>query len=124
MDQEFLHKDLTHSIIGAAMAVHRELGSGFLEKVYENALCVELRGRGLQFEQQRPIPVHYAGEEVGHYFADLLVDNAVIGEVKHASAIANEHVAQTLHYLKATGLKVALIANFGASSLEHKRLIK
>ena len=124
MNQEFLYKELTGAIIGAAMAVHRELGSGFLEKVYENSLCVELHRRGVSFEQQKSIPVHYAGEQVGQYFADLLVDNVVVVEVKHASAIANEHLAQTLHYLKATGLKVALILNFGASSLEYKRLVK
>ena len=80
------------------------MGFGFLEKVYENALVVELREKGFQVEQQKPITVHYRGETVGEYYADILVNGEIILELKAGKSIANEHIAQTLNYLKATGI--------------------
>ena len=93
--------------------MYNALGYGFLEKVYENALLLELRRRGLQVEQQTPIKVYYAGQVVGEYFADLLVEGKVIVELKAAEAISPAHEAQLLNYLKATGISVGLLLNFG-----------
>jgi GxxExxY protein len=109
--------------LGAAFEVHNTLGYGFLEKVYENPLMAELRLRGVEVEQQRAFTVSYKGEKVGDYFCDLLVAGKVIVEVKAAAQIADEHIAQTLNYLRATGLKVGLVLNFGKTRLEYKRLV-
>jgi GxxExxY protein len=119
-----LHKSLTEQIIGAAFAVHTELGPGFLEKVYETALLVELTDKGCTVETQAQIPVYYRSRAVGLYYADLLVDDKVICEIKAAQAISLAHQAQLLHYLKATGLQLGLILNFGIKSLQFKRLAK
>ncbi|MEO6196711.1 MAG: GxxExxY protein [Dehalococcoidia bacterium] len=118
------HQDLTHSIIGAAMAVHTELGSGFLEKVYENALAVELRECTIQFKTQVPIPVTYKGQAVGTYFADMIIAESVLCEIKAIDALSTVHEGQVLHYLKATGIKVGLLLNFGSRKLHFKRLIR
>lgn len=117
------HQELTHAVIGAAMAVHRELGSGFLEKVYENALTIELRSRGVTFESQVTIPVTYKGQAVGTYYADLIVDRSVLCELKALDGLTPIHESQVLHYLKGTGLKVGLLLNFGSSKLQVKRMI-
>jgi GxxExxY protein len=105
------------------MQVHNTLGHGFLEKVYENALMVLLRKEGLDATQQANIPVIFEGETVGSYCADILVENEVILELKAAETITNMHRAQALNYLNATGLRVALILNFGKVQLQHERLI-
>lgn len=123
MAEELLHGDLTYKIIGAAMRVHRTLGHGFLEKVYENSLLVSLRKDGIVAEQQVPIKVIFEGVVVGDYFADILVDKRVILELKACDRIMDIHKAQALNYLKATGTALALILNFGARSFEHHRLI-
>lgn len=122
-DGTYLHEELTRQIIAAAYDVHRELGSGFLEKVYENALAIELRRRGLRAVQQAEITVAYKGDLVGTYYADVLVDDVVICELKAAEAINNAHQAQLLNYLKATGIKVGLIINFGARRVTIKRMV-
>ena len=123
LPRDYPLRELTDKIIGAAIEVHRELRSGFLEKVYENALCLELKIRGLQFESQVPMPVKYKGQHVGTYVADIIVERAVLCELKALDAIVPEHESQVLHYLKATGIRVGLILNFGASKLQIKRLI-
>lgn len=115
---------LTEAIIGCAMKVSNTLGVGFLEKVYENALVVELRKSGLVAEQQRCIAVTYEGIIVGDYIADIVVDGRVIIEVKAAKAIDEIHQAQLLNYLKATGVKIGLILNFGTPRLGIKRMIR
>ncbi len=107
------HQELTEAIIGAFFEVYNSLGHGFLEKVYENALCEELTLRRLTFAQQVPIKVRYRDRVVGEYFADLVVGNAVIVEVKAVRALLPEHGAQLLNYLKATEYEVGLILNFG-----------
>ena len=107
------HEDVTEAIIGAFFEVYNSFGYGFLEKVYENALCVEFKQRGLSFVQQLPINVEYRGQVVGEYFADLVVEGAVIVEVKAVRSLAVEHGAQLLNYLKATDCEVGLILNFG-----------
>jgi GxxExxY protein len=117
------HQELTHAVIGAAMAVHADLGHGFLEKVYGNALAVELRLRAVTFEEQVPIPVTYKGQNVGTYFADMIVDGSVLCELKALDALTSVHESQVLHYLKATGIKIGLLLNFGTQKLQIKRLI-
>lgn len=109
----YKHSDLTSAIIGAFYDVYNELGYGFLEKVYENALAHELRKRGHHVQQQAPVNVFYDELLVGSYYADLLVDDSVIVELKAAKTIAEEHEAQLLNYLKATEIDVGLILNFG-----------
>jgi GxxExxY protein len=109
----YKHAELTGRIINAFYHVYNCLGYGFLEAVYGNALAHELRKRGFEVRQQAPIEVRYDGEVVGQYFADLLVNGAVIVELKAASEITDAHQAQLLNYLKATGVEVGLLLNFG-----------
>ena len=108
-----LHGELTNKIIGAFYKVYDTLGYGFLEKVYENSLKIELRRLGLKVEQQKNIKVNYEGHEVGDYFADLIVNDDVIIELKAAESICEEHEAQLLNYLRATDKEVGLLFNFG-----------
>jgi GxxExxY protein len=108
-----LHEELTGKIIGAFYTVYNTLGHGFLEKVYENALVLELRKQGMIAEQQKRIDVFYAGQRVGEYFADIIVEGCVVLELKAAEAIAPEHEAQLINYLKGTALEVGLLLNFG-----------
>ena len=121
---EYPLSDLTRKIIGCAYEVHKELGPGFLEKVYETALVHELRSAGLNAEPQTPIPVRYKGAVVGDYFADILVERAVVCEIKASGDLATAHQAQLLHYLKATGIEVGLLLNFGRPSVQVKRMAK
>ena len=113
---------LTENIIGCSYSVSNTLGTGFLERVYENSLAHELRKAGSVVEQQKGIAVRYDGIIVGEYVADLVVDQAVIVEVKTAKALDSGHVAQCLNYLRATGLKVSLLINFGQPKVEVKRV--
>lgn len=123
MSESLLHGDLTYKIIGIGMQVHSTLGHGFLEKVYENSMMVALRSAGIFAEQQVPNKVMFEGVIVGDYFADILVEKKVILELKACDRITDLHKAQALNYLKATGIDLALILNFGAKSFEHHRLI-
>ena len=107
------HEQLTEQIIKGFYTVYRALGYGFLEKVYENSLAIELRKMRLEVVQQAEIKVHYAGVVVGEYYADLLVADAVIVEIKAVRALLKEHEAQLLNYLKATPYEVGLLLNFG-----------
>ena len=116
-------EELTERIIGCAYAVANALGNGFLEKVYENALTHELRKRGLQVEQQRAIPVYYDQVAVGEYLADLLVQNTILVELKTVKNIEDIHKAQCIHYLKATGLQICLLINFGTPRVQIKRIV-
>ncbi|MCB0196506.1 MAG: GxxExxY protein [Anaerolineae bacterium] len=106
---------LTHKIIGAAYKVHNQLGAGFLEKVYENALRLELNKQGLAVEQQVPIAVYYENEIVGDYYADLWVEKRIIVEIKAIRTLAKEHEVQLVNYLNAVGLDIGLLLNFGPS---------
>ena len=107
--------DLTQTIIGFAYKVHNALGPGFLEKIYENALRIELERAGLSVKQQGPIDVRYEGEIVGEYFADLWVDERVVVELKANLTLAKEHEVQLVNYLAATGITDGLLINFGSS---------
>ena len=114
---------LTEKIIGAAFAVANNLGIGFLEKVYENALAFELRKNGLKAEQQSPIKIYYDNVIVGDYVADLVVEQSVLVELKAVKALDDIHFAQCMNYLKATGMKVCLLLNFGTSKIQIKRIV-
>lgn len=115
--------DITYAINGAVFEVNRILGSGFLEKVYENALLVELKRRGIKAESQVPIKVLYKEEVVGEYIADLLVEDKVIVELKTVENIDKVHEAQLLNYLKATGIRVGILVNFKHPKAEIKRMV-
>ncbi len=115
--------ELTCRIRGAVFQVNKQLGSGFLEKVYENALLVELRNIGLSAEAQVPVKVRYKGHEIGEYFADIVVENQVIIELKAIEALQRSHEAQLLNYLKATGYKVGLLINFTHPRAQIKRFV-
>ena len=110
---DFKHSDITDLIIKAFYKVYNHFGYGFLEKVYSNSLAIELRKLGLEVIQEAPIEVYYDGQVVGEYFADLLVADAVIVEVKAVKRLLEEHEAQLLNYLKATSYEVGLLLNFG-----------
>ena len=114
---------LSQQIIGCAFAVHNVLGSGFLEKVYENALCIEFEKNGLDFEAQKSVNVYYDKKIVGEFTPDVLVAGKIILELKSAKAITEAHQAQCINYLKATGLPICLLINFGRERVELKRFI-
>ncbi len=115
---------ITAKIIAAVIAVSNELGVGFLEMVYRNALFVELTRMGLKVEKEKRLLVRYQDVVVGEYYADLIIEDSMIIEVKHASGIADGHLAQVLNYLKCTGLHLALIVNFGTPKAEWKRVAR
>jgi GxxExxY protein len=115
--------DITYKINGAIFEVNKVLGPGFLEKVYENALMVELRNKGLMVESQVPINVEYKNECVGEYVADILVEKKVVIEIKAVEVLSNSHQAQLLNYLKATGLNVGILVNFNKSKADIKRMV-
>ncbi len=115
-------EELTQQVIAAAFAVQTKLGCGFLEKVYENALAIELAKRQRDVQRQLPIQVKYDGQIVGDYVADLIVDQRVLVEVKVVKDLADIHLAQCLNYLKATGLQTCLLMNFAKPRLEFKRI--
>ena len=117
-----LYEDLTNKIICAFYTVYNTLGHGFLEKVYENALVIELKALGFSVTQQEAVKVFYAGEQVGDYFADIIVNDLVILELKTAETLKAEHFAQLTNYLKATDKEVGLLLNFG-SKPEFRRII-
>jgi GxxExxY protein len=117
----YKHSEITEQILAAFYAVYSALGYGFLEKVYVNALKIELEQRGLHAAKEFEIKVHYAGQMIGEYFADLIVADTVIVEVKAAKGIAQEHEAQLLNYLKATPYEVGLLLNFGPKPEQKRR---
>ncbi len=120
---DIIYKELSYKITGLAMKVHRQLGYGFLEKVNENALSILLRREGLKVQTQHPITVHFEGEVVGQYFADMLIEDKIILELKVAERISSAHMAQALNYLKATDLKLAIILNFAPKRLGTHRVV-
>jgi len=113
VDDNYIYSELTDKIIGCAYDVYNQLGFGFMEKVYENAMMIKLPQKGLEVVQQVPINVYFEDKLVGEYFADILVNNKVILEFKAVSALSKAHEVQLVNYLKATGIKVGLVINFG-----------
>ena len=122
--RRLLYEELTYAINGAAMEVHSTLGPGYLEAVYQASLAHELNLRGIPFEPQKRLTVTYKGVVVGEYVADLLVEGKVIVELKAVSTLTKAHEAQAHNYLAATGMRLAMLLNFGAKSLEWRRVIK
>ena len=114
---------ITEQIIGCAYVVGKHFGRGFLEKVYENSLKLEIQKSGLKVEQQKSIQVLYSGEVVGEYFADLVVENEVLVELKAVKTLDNAHFSQCMNYLKSTGMKICLLINFGSSKVEIRRIV-
>ena len=117
------HEDLTEKIIGAAIEVHRTLDPGFLESIYENALVIELRKRGLEVQQQLEIPVYYDEIQVGEHRLDILVEKTIVVELKAVKTIESVHFAIVRSYLKALRLRLGLILNFSATKLQPKRVM-
>ncbi len=122
MADNYKHSDITGIIIKAFYNVYNQLGYGFLEKVYENALLIELRKLGLECVAQYPIEVFYDDLKIGYYIADIIVNNCVIVEIKAAESLCEEHEAQLTNYLKATDIEVGLLLNFG-KKIEFKRKV-
>ena len=122
-ETDLLHNEVTREIIGAAMEVHRTLGSGFIESVYEESLAIEFDIRKVQYERQKEIEVVYKGKTAKQFVCDFLVEGKVLVEMKALRDITAVEEAQLLNYLKATGLEVGLLINFGQSSLRYKRLV-
>jgi GxxExxY protein len=120
---ELVHKELTFEIIGAAMEVHRVLGPGFLESVYQKGMEVELGARHIPFEAQKRIALEYKGQSLGEHVLDLVIDGKIIVELKAVRELTDQHQAQSISYLKASALQVALLINFARASLEHKRIL-
>ena len=117
-------EELTERVLGAVFEVANELGCGFLEKVYERALVRELGARGIRGTAQAPMEVKYKGYGVGEYFADVLVEGVLVVELKCVERFGNEHMAQCLNYLKASGLNVCLLINFQRSKVEWRRILR
>ncbi|WP_353894424.1 GxxExxY protein [Proteinivorax hydrogeniformans] len=119
-----VYEQLSGEIVRACYEVHRVLGSKLLEKSYEDALSYELELRGVNFKQQFPINLQYKGKEIGSYFADLLVEDKIILELKCVSNLSAEHYAQLLHYLNASNYALGILINFGTKELQVKRLLR
>ncbi len=114
---------LSEQVIGCAIEVSNTLGAGFLESVYENALCEEMVRNGLHFQRQKSLQVKYKGKVVGNYIADFVVEDRLLLELKALSRLSGEHEAQVMNYLKASGLSVGLLFNFGVPKLSFKRIV-
>ena len=123
MKDKAYHDSIAAVIVNSAYRIGQTLGSGFLEKVYENALAIELEGADLKVEKQKQIQVFYCGQLVGDYFADLLVDDCIIVELKAVKSLEAIHFAQCQNYLKATGNKLGLVINFGAEKVVVRRVV-
>jgi GxxExxY protein len=121
---ELLFKNESYAIIGAAMEVHRTLGKGFLESVYQESLGVEFKKRQIPFSREHLLELFYKGDKLSKYFvADFICFEKIVLELKSVSFITNDHEAQVFNYLKATKLNLALLINFGANSLQYKRIV-
>ncbi|MBW2250788.1 MAG: GxxExxY protein [Deltaproteobacteria bacterium] len=121
--QRYQFEELSKKIIGAAIKVHRELGPGFLENIYEEALKIEFSEHNIDYESQKKIKIKYLGTEIGMHRLDLLVEKKIIIELKAVKEFADIHFAQLRSYLKATGLKIGLLLNFSRPTLEIKRIV-
>ncbi len=121
-DNKGLYTELTETILGICFDTMNELGSGFLETVYKNALFVAIKEKGLKIEAEKRFEVFFKGKKIGLYIADLVVENAVIIELKCCESLLGEHQAQLINYLKASGVFVGLLVNFGKRKIEYKRL--
>ena len=122
MNSNYLYSEKTHLINQAFYKVYNQLGFGFLEKVYENAMMIELEKAGLQCTQQQLVKVYYDGKQVGYYYADIIVEDKIIIELKAAETLREEHEAQLVNYLRASEIEVGILLNFGKKP-QHKRRV-
>ncbi len=118
-----MDNNLSRRVIGCALEVSNTLGPGFFEKIYEKALCIEFEKNGIDFQTQKSVNVIYKGSLVGEYITDIIVEDKLLLELKAVSALCSEHEAQLMNYLKATGLSVGLLLNFGKPKLGIKRMV-
>ena len=123
-EKEYKYFDITRKIIGAAMKVHSMLGNGFQEVIYQRALAIEMAKQGLSFQRELEMQIYYDGQEIGTRRVDFLVESKVMVEMKALTTLEDVHLAQAINYLEAYKLEVGLLLNFGAKSLEYRRLIK
>jgi GxxExxY protein len=121
---EVIYKKLSYQIVGAAIEVHRSLGSGFLENVYQTSLAHEFELQEIPFEAQKRLTMKYKDIVAGDYIADFVVEKKIIVEIKAVSNLNSSHQAQALNYLAATGYKLAILLNFGATSLQQRRVVR
>ena len=124
INSRYLHSEITAKIIGCAMEVHRILGNGFQEVIYQRALAIEMQAQGLDFTREHEMKIYYKGVDIGSRRADFLVDEKVMVEIKALVELEDVHLAQAINYLEAYGLEVGLLLNFGARSLQYKRVMK
>ncbi|MDD2890990.1 MAG: GxxExxY protein [bacterium] len=122
-EEKAVFDELSNKIINSAIRVHKKLGPGFMESIYENALCVDLRKENIKFEQQKGIKIYYEGEEVGIHRIDLIIEDKIIVELKTVKEFEDIHFAQVISYLKATGLQIGLLLNFAKYTLKIKRIV-
>ena len=122
-NEKFIHSEITHKIIGCAMKVHSTLGNGFQEVIYQRCLAIEFTNKGLKFSRELAFPIFYGGNNVGTRRVDFLVEDKIMVEIKAVTILENVHLAQAINYLEAYKLEIGLLINFGAKSLEFKRLI-
>jgi GxxExxY protein len=119
---ELVFKELTHKIIGCAMEVHRVLGPGFQEYIYHRALAIEMKNAGIKFDEEFELSIYYKGEKIGLRRVDFWIQNKVSLEIKAKSELDNAHLAQAINYIEASNIETRLLINFGASSLQFKRI--
>ncbi len=122
--EQYLHSDLTHKIIGCAMEVHRTLGNGFQEVIYQRALAIEMGSQRVRFSREHEMQIYYKGVEIGTRRVDFFVEGKIMVEIKAVSQLEDVHLAQAINYLEAYGLEVGLLINFGSRSLQFKRVMK
>ena len=121
---QYLHSEITAKIIGCAMEVHRVLGNGFQEVIYQRALEIEISAKGLNFTREHEMKIYYKGVEIGTRRVDFFVEDKIMVEIKAISELDDVHLAQAINYLEASGLDVGLLLNFGSRSLQYKRVMK
>ena len=121
--EEYKYSEITGKIIGCAMRVHSALGNGFQEVIYQRALDIEMMDNGLSFSREQEMPVYYKGHQIGTRRVDFLVEGIVSVELKALTELLDVHLAQAINYLEAYDLEVGLLINFGAKSLQHKRIV-
>ena len=116
------HEDLTYKIIGCAMEVHQHLGNGFQEVVYQRALAIEMQLQGIEFSREHEMPLQYKGYDIGTRRVDFFVENTIMVEIKAVINLEDVHLAQAMNYVEAYNLEIGLLINFGAKSMQHKRV--
>lgn len=123
MGEEYKHSDITKKIIGCAMTVHNTLGNGFQEVIYQRALAIEMKKQGLEFAREKPMTIFYDGHEIGTRRVDFFVERKIMVELKAVTQLEDVHLAQAINYLEAYSMEIGLLINFGAKSLQFKRVI-